>query len=362
MKEKIASTYKTFISGMWFVHIVRQLVVTSGNIAESAFLLATLWVITNAVAHTLVTWIMDAHTIELINNLSTIAFGALPELIFISVVCTCFNHWSATIKQKSKASGTWAILYTIPACFFAVITISAITTFVSTKGVQTIPMDPAWLVIRCLSGWFYAVINMLFQKLGEPHYASNLESLKTSLEEKQTEIERLTSHFENALKTANSHFKIAMDAKQTEFEDHLKLVIEQSKTEIEYFQNLIESQNEQVKRLSERASSLTLTGLENYPKVLTELVNQEIKTVSVDDLSELTGISKRRINAAKTLQRTSRNKDLILVSSVVEWLKTMPIPTDKSEPKTDPIPVQKPATNGHRKVTQPLDNLVNLEV
>jgi hypothetical protein len=226
--NKLKHLYHGFISGMWFVHIVRQLVVTSGNIAESAFLLATLWVITNAVAHTLVTWIMDAHTIELINNLSTIAFGALPELIFISVVCTCFNHWSATIRQKSKASGTWAILYTIPACFFAVITISAITTFVSTKGVQTIPMDPAWLVIRCLSGWFYAVINMLFQKLGEPHYASNLESLKTSLEEKQTEIERLTSHFETAIQTANSNFQTAMQSKQSEFDYQINEIMSQA--------------------------------------------------------------------------------------------------------------------------------------
>lgn len=357
--KAIAAFYQGFISGIWFVSIMRQVIITGGNIAESAFLLATLWVIVNAVAHTLVLWVIDAHTIELINNLSAIAFSALPELIIIPVIIICYDHWSTAVKQKSYASGVWAVLYSIPAGFFLVLTIVTITAFVSTKGdAQFVPVVGSQLVIRCLSGWMYAVVNMLFKKLGEPHYASKLEALETVIASQKAEMEQSKSHFETALQTANSNFQTAMAAKQSEFEYQINLIVEQSKTQIDHFQNLLKTQNEQVQKLSERASSLSSQGLENYPKVISELIDQGVKTVSVDILSELTGISKRRINAAKTLQRTSRNKELILVSSVIDWLKTVPLSQESKPQDTDPIP----ATNGHRKKTQPLDNLVPLEV
>jgi len=367
--QKLESFYKWFISGIWFVQVMRQVIITGGNIAESAFLLATLWVIINAVAHTLLTWVMPTHMIELVNYLSVIAFSALPELIIIPVIIICFSHWSVAVKQKSIASGVWAVLYSIPAAFFLVMTIIAITTFVSTGGTHFVPADGIQLVIRCLSGWMYAVVNMLFKKLGEPHYASRFEDLETALTQKQDEIERTKTHFENALRTANANFKNAMDAKQSEFDDRLKLIIEQSQTEIERFQNLLESQDVQFQKLSERASSLSSQGLENYPKVVNELVEKRVKTVSVDVLSELTGISKRKIASAKTLQRHNRNKDLIMVNSVIEWLKTIPLPTNKAEQNTelpasqpeqntDPLPAQ----NGHRKDTRPLGELVKLEV
>ena len=370
--QELGRFYNWFISGIWFVQIMRQVIITGGNIAESAFLLATLWVIVNAVAHALLTWYMPTHMIELVNYLSVIAFSALPELIIIPVIIICFSHWSVAIGRKDFAAGVWAVLYTIPAIFFLIMTIIAITTFVSTGGTHFVPADGIQLVIRCLSGWMYAVVNMLFKKLGEPHYASRFEDLETALAQKQEEIEQVKSHFENALRIANSNFQIAIQAKQSEFEDRLNLIMEQSKSEIERFQNLLESQNAQVQKLSERASSLTATGLENYPKVQIELVEKQVKTVSADVLSELTGISKRQIASARTLQRHNRNKDLILVASVIDWLKTAPLPANKAEQNTelpavqpeqntDPLPVAKP-TNGHQKITRELGELVELNV
>ena len=318
MKQKLISFYKGFISGMWFVSIMRQCIITGGNIAESAFLLATLWVIVNAVAHTMVLWVIDAHTIELINNLSAIAFSALPELIIIPVIIVCYGHWHTAIKYKSLASGTWAILYSIPALFFLVMTIITITTFVSTKGTQFVPMDGFQLVIRCLSGWMYAVVNMLFQKLGEPHYASKLDERDTAIAQLKTRIETLTAEY-------SQEKEMLLTSHSTKIET---LIAEYS-AEKENLTSLLKTQSVQVKQLSARASSLVRDSLENYPIVLNEWLEKGKKTASISEIEKATGHSKRRINAAiekGLLVKDPRNKDFIRVSSVIEWLKIAPLP------------------------------------
>src|SRR2546430_8684766 len=130
--QRAYAGYNWLISGKPLVSFVRQLTITSGNIAESAFLLATLWVITNAVAHTLLTWFMSIRLIELFNYFAVIAFSALPELIAIPIIVVCFTHWCTAVKRKDKVACVWAILYSIPTTVFVVMTIWAITSFVST--------------------------------------------------------------------------------------------------------------------------------------------------------------------------------------------------------------------------------------
>jgi hypothetical protein len=103
--------------------------------------------------------------------------------------------------------------------------------------------------------------------------------------------------------------------------------------------------------------------LAGYPKVSSEWLAKGRKSASIDEIITVTGQNKRRLNKAN-LQRSSRNKDLILISAVIDWLKTVPLPVDKPR-NTDPllsVPVETAPTNGHRKVTQPLQDLVELEV
>lgn len=314
--QALVSFYRWLVSGALLINITRQIVMTGGNVAESAFLLATLWVITNAVAHTLLTWCMSAHSIELINYLSVIAFSALPELIIIPVVIICLSHWVVAINHKSKISGTWAILYTIPALFFLVLTIIAITRFVSTGGTNFIPASGPELVIRCLSGWFYAVINMLNKKLGEPYYASQLN-------ERDTEISQLKARIETLV---------------TEYSTEKQNLLASHTAEIEKLALLLKTQSQQVNLLAERASTLELRGLENYQKVVEEWLNRGVKTVTIEEIMAVTGHSKRQINRAK-LETDRRNSNRIRVSSVVEWLKIAPLPET-------PIPGNN-QSNGH---------------
>ena len=94
----------------------------------------------------------------------------------------------------------------------------------------------------------------------------------------------------------------------------------------------------------------------SYPEVLHQWVEKGRKTATIDEIMEVTGQSKRRLNKTH-FQRSPRNQKLVLVSSVIEWLKSAPLPIRRPGPNTDPIPVQ----NGHSEV-QPLGDLIELNV
>src|SRR5439155_7444895 len=91
--------------------------------------------------------------------------------------------------------------------------------------------------------------------------------------------------------------------------------------------------------------------LEAYPLIESEWLAKNRKSVTIEEIITVTGHSKRRLNRV-AFARSSRNKELILVSSVLEWLKTAPKPEPK-EITTDGLKLVV-SKNGHRKVTQPL--------
>lgn len=63
----------------------------------------------------------------------------------------------------------------------------------------------------------------------------------------------------------------------------------------------------------------------DYPRVASEWLANNRKTATLEEIMEVTGHSKRRLNKAP-LRRTSRNPELVLLTSVFEWLKTAPLP------------------------------------
>lgn len=73
----------------------------------------------------------------------------------------------------------------------------------------------------------------------------------------------------------------------------------------------------------------------NYPFVISEWIEKDRKTVTMDEISLITGLSKRLVTKA-SFKRSPRNPDLVLVSSVIEWLKTIPASVPSPTIKTDP--------------------------
>jgi len=275
-----------------------------------------------------------------LSYIATTIFTALPELILSLALVTTINH-CRNIRRKKQYWYTWVwpVLFGLPTLVF--LYLSLLTVSCSVLKVNYV-MPDAGIIARALAGYTFAIVYLIFEKIGEPCYASERKAMEQTIADQKAEMDRTKAHFETALQTANSNFQIAMQSKQAEFEYRVNEIVGQGKSRIEHLQNLLEAKDVQVQKLSERASSLVAQGLENYPKVLSELVNGGVKTVSVDDLSDLTGISKRRINAAKSLQRHSRNRDLIMVNSAIEWLKKQPL---------SDIPI---SSNGHND-TDPLE-------
>src|SRR5713101_3114547 len=112
---------------VWVKDLVRWMISVGGNIAESAFLLATVYVTLNTVAHPLVSMLLNDGQIKFLNFLSIVAFSVIPELIILNALTETFGHWKLARSSKDKAAWVWFIAYVLPTVVFLVMTIITIT-------------------------------------------------------------------------------------------------------------------------------------------------------------------------------------------------------------------------------------------
>lgn len=319
--DKIKKAWQYIFNGHFVVSFVRWMTLTGGNVAESAFLLATLWVTINSVAHPLLLHILPTTTIEVINYLAITAFSIVPELIIIPLIITCYSHWSLVIRRNIRSAWLWAGLYTVPAVVFLIVTVITIASFVSAKGTVDIQLDGVQLVIRCLSGWWFSTVNMLFAQSGKQQYADMLD-------EKDKKLSEITESFAAEKSQMNDDFAKHQNAMEESFNKQkadMEALIERLKGDLGTVTVRLEEQSNQARRLAQRAESLERNGLEDYPRVVSEWIDKDVKTATIDQIVEVTGHQKRKLIRAP-FQRSNRNKDLILISSVIDWLKITPPP------------------------------------
>jgi hypothetical protein len=168
------------VSGQWVVDFVQQLISFGGRVSESAFLIATVYVTLNTVAHLLLTWIFPGNVILVLNQVSVIAFAVLPELIIFNALQTTYDHWKMVINTKRVGAWAWAIAYSIPTAIFLVMTVVTICSFVSLETINaaTYQTSGFMLVIRCLAGWGYSMVQRIWKKKGYESYAELFDSLR----------------------------------------------------------------------------------------------------------------------------------------------------------------------------------------
>src|SRR5205807_1368747 len=144
----------------WVVDLARWLIDTGGNIAESAFLLATVYVTINTVAHMLVAWVLPQNVILTLNQVSVIAFSVLPELIIFAAIKVTFDHFKMAFATKRIDAWAWAIAYVLPTIVFLFLTVATISSFVSVEAISVNAPQATglMLVVRCLAGWSYGML------------------------------------------------------------------------------------------------------------------------------------------------------------------------------------------------------------
>ncbi len=195
----LARVGQYIFSLQWIVDIVRWLIGRGGLIAESAFLLATLFVTLEVVANKLVTWIVwSPDFLSLLNQLCLTAFTALPELIIFQAIAITFDHWQMVIRNKDRIDClAWAIAFTIPTVLFLVLTIITICSFINIESVArttvTFQSGGIMLTIRCLTGWWYGMCSALFAKRGKKGYTAQFDLLQTEINSLRSNIAKLVS-------------------------------------------------------------------------------------------------------------------------------------------------------------------------
>jgi hypothetical protein len=133
--------------------------------------------------------------------------------------------------------------------------------------------------------------------------------------------------------------------------------IDTLKAEMNQQKAVLAENKAQQKRLIEEINKSDDASLEAYGDEVIEWLRSGTKTVLAEDITRFTGHSSRKIKNAN-LGRSPRNPDLILVSSLVQWLKNTPPPVVKSTSKdTDKLP----ATNGHNGHSKEPVNAEELE-
>ena len=189
----LQALFTSIFTGQCVIDLVRHLVKTAGNIAESAFMLAVVYVTINNVSHQLVTWILPPDTILVANQVAVILFSVLPELIVVSAILKTYDQWCIYKMTGDRMARWWAIAYTLPTTMFLGMTIITLSSFTDVQATTNVSPTAtgAMLVSRCLSGWFYGLIQMMYVERKRQSHANHLRKLKGDLDAMKSDLQSL---------------------------------------------------------------------------------------------------------------------------------------------------------------------------
>jgi hypothetical protein len=220
----------------------------------------------------------------------------VPEFILPLALVTTYNHirvWLGNKRERSSLS--WSVLYGLPTIIFLVLSV----TVISNSMLSVFYELPGWMVMaRGLAGYMYGIVAILYWQIGLPQEADRLREKDHSLSQLAEQNRALTEEI-----------------------DALKADIESRK------QAYAESKAQQ-KRLAEELQKSDEMALQAYSQECLDWLKSGVKTALVEEICRFTGFSKRKITNAN-LARSPRNPDLVMISSLVSWMKNTPPPAAK---------------------------------
>lgn len=363
----ITEKTKTFLTWNWVEKLFHWILTSGGTLAGIVFLLSGLWMSVLKAVPDFIQHYVNPSVAELLTYLSKTAFTGLPEIIlFVATIKTLDQIKTVRVLEKGSLAWrmaiTWSFLFGIPSIIF--ISFSLVNIGLSLAS-SNYTMPDSVVVGRGLTCFIYALLTFIYDSRGHESFSFEIRERDSQLERIQSLLAEKEKQFQFDFLEKEKEMRLALAEKEKEMrlalaekEQELFIVKEESFAELQakqtelngFLLELSQEKNEKL-RLAEKASSLVSDKLSYYPKVTAFLEKTKDKTITVDSIVELTGLSKRRINKAiaeKSLSLQSRNKE-VLVSSLLRWLQDIPVPSSEMERTF--------ATNGHNHHDQNTDPL-----
>jgi hypothetical protein len=343
--QSVRNRIKSILTWNWTKKLLHWIIISAGTMSECVFLIASLWVSINANVHTFVLLFISEDTTTHLTELATTAYVALPECIVgLAVVVTLSHIRVVMYNHKDYRAIIWSILYGLPTIVFLVLSLITLGSAVASVNFQ---MPTPLVVVRALAGYTFAFTSLLYTQLGEPQEKDRLAKKDALLEELRSRMEKMIAQLRQENATNLSNLRQQKDDVIAKLLQEKDAIVTQFHQERNNANQKIAELNERLSAHQKREEDLVKTihkseesSLQAYSSECREWLSSGVKTVSLDEISHYTGHSKRKIDNAITagnIQTAPRNKKLILVSSLVEWLKNTPSPTTKNERDTGPM-------------------------
>jgi hypothetical protein len=154
-----------FLNGHCLVVFSRWILRVSGYVAESALLLAVLWISGSSVAPHLVELVMSEQTMQSFVSLALIALALIPEVILANAMVNALGHVQTATQKKTIVSWVWAALFLIPTLLFLLLTAYTLNTLVQSGG-NFMQASTGMVGLRCFAGWSYGLLEMVYAGVG----------------------------------------------------------------------------------------------------------------------------------------------------------------------------------------------------
>lgn len=321
------SVLHNIVTWKWTKTLLYWIIMSAGTMSECAFLVASLWMTLNSSVHKLVLLRLTEEQTVHISELATAAYVALPECILALAVVTVIIHFRVYLYDRSKSELTWSILYGAPTLVFLVLSMITLGCSVaSTSFILPLPL----IVLRALAGYVFAFTSLLNVYLGEPQ-------IKDKLQHKDGIIAELKNQYNADVSLLIEKSAAMLDGLSQDKDK----VIASLKAELENQKALLQQSKTVQSELIKAVKKSDDEALQAYSDDCKNWLKSEVKTASIEEIMRFTGISKRKIEGAinkKQLLLSPRNKELILMSSLTPWLKTINNSPSITLPKTDELP------------------------
>jgi hypothetical protein len=326
---------RSLFSWSWTKSLLYWLILSGGTMAELAFLVGAIWMSLNATVHPFILMFLSEEQTRYLSFLATSAYVALPELIVGLAVVITIGHIRLFVYnwRKNWVEIIWIVLYGVPAFFFAGLTAYTIGESVAHVGFT---MPEQYIVARALAGYLFAFTSLLYWQLGKPQETDRLKKKDLAFAEMRQQKERELAELKAESTQKLGEMERISGARIAELEREnyrlLDVITGQNRD--------LEQQKKQHSELVEALDKSAKSALQAYSQECIDWLMGGVKSVSVEEITRYTGHSTRKVNNAITagkLRSPGRNKGLILVSSLVEWLEQNPPEAAKAERDTGPI-------------------------